>query len=136
MSVVLLIGPEADRALCSQHSLGIVSAAAAGLLVVGVVCCAVVAAGAVAVVVVSRGPPLDLRKPDIDPGCLCLARPLACSAFFGYDVSSHSLKIGARVPPPINSDYFHGCLVLFSLLADPSSRLRPGSGDGYKGDQT
>ena len=105
MSVVLLIGPEADRALCSQHSLGIVAAAAAGLLVVGVVCCAVVAAGAVAVVVVSRGPPLDLRKPDIDPGCLCLARPLACSAFFGYDVSSHSLKIGARVPPPINSGH-------------------------------
>ena len=82
MSVVLLIGPEADRALCSQHSLGIVAAAAAGLLVVGVVCCAVVAAGAVAVVVVSRGPPLDLRKPDIVPGwqshwasrCLCLFR--------------------------------------------------------------
>ena len=35
----------------------------------------------------------------------CLARPLACSAFFGYDVSSHSLKIGARVPPPINSGH-------------------------------
>ena len=70
LSAVLLIGPEADRALCSQHRLGIVSAAAAGLLVVGVVCCAVVAAGAVAVVVVSRGPPLDLRKPDIVPGWL------------------------------------------------------------------
>ena len=68
LSVVLLIGPEADRALCSQHSLGIVAAAAAAavLLVVGVVCCAVVVAVAVAVVVVSGGVPAT--KPDIAPG--------------------------------------------------------------------
>ena len=120
--------------------MGIVAAAVAGLLVVGVVCCAVVAAGAVAVVGVSWGPPPDLRKPDIVPGSLAVASGLFALSSDQSErpslVSAHSLKIGARVPPPINSDYFHGCLVFFLVLADPSSRLRPGSGDGYKGDQT